>query len=181
MAQFRAAAERALPLAEDAATRAALAAQLADLADLALDGYRAQLGRMAEQVRARQQVGGTSSSAAREVAERRKAVLAQFERDRKDMIMTLVDRGFYESAASLGEKYLEFVGLVALCEATADRGRLDGYMREFAGQGFAETVFAWHVKEGKQAKLLRETPAERKGELGAFLRRGQPEIGRAHV
>ena len=45
MNQFRATAEKALPLAEDSAARSAMATQLSDLADLVLEGYRAQLDR----------------------------------------------------------------------------------------------------------------------------------------
>ena len=157
VAQFAATNDKALPLAEDSSARAALAAQMSDLADLVLDGYRSQLDRM------------PSSSSK---SGRRKAVVSQFERDRRDLVMALVERGFYDSAASLAEKYLEFVGLIALCEATGDRARLDGYMEAFADQGFAQFVFSWHLREGKQAKLLKETPADRKKELGAFLRQG---------
>ncbi len=158
--------EKALPLSEDASARAAIAAQMADLTDLLLDGYRAQLERM----------GAGGGAAARQ---RRKAVLAQYERDRRELIMALVERGFHDPAASLAEKYLEFAALIALCEAAGGRGgggggraRLDSYMETFASHGFAEFVFAWHVREGKQAKLLREVPAERRRELGTFLRQG---------
>ena len=72
------------------------------------------------------------------------------------------------------------MGLIALCEATGDKRRLEEYMETFRDQGFSEFVFAWHVREGKQAKLLKETPMGRKGELGAFLKQGHSKLAWLH-
>ena len=66
----------------------------------------------------------------------------------------LIDAGFTEDAASLAEKYYDFVGLIKICERSGDRARLDRYMEQFAGERFADFVFDWHVRQGKQVKWL---------------------------
>ena len=65
-----------------------------------------------------------------------------------------MDRGFHDEAASLGEKYLEFVALIAVCEAAGNKARLEKYMEVFANHNFADFVFDWHIREGKQVTLL---------------------------
>ena len=77
-----------------------------------------------------------------------------YEKDRQDLIMALVQKQCFDEAASLAEKYLEFNALVKICELTNDHGKLEQYMEMFADQNFSNFVFDWHVREGKQAKLL---------------------------
>jgi len=114
-------------LSESASARAALAAQMADLADLALAGHRGYLDGMKE-------------------GDGKRAAMAQYERERKELVMSLVNSGHLDVAASLAEKYLEFHALVALCEANGDRERLEHYMNAFSEHGFSEFVFSWHVR-----------------------------------
>ena len=80
-----------------------------------------------------------------------------------------VTRGFFEEAASLAEKYLEFTSLIRICEATKDMPRLDRYMDSFSEYNFSSFVFQWHVAEGKQGKLLAEMSGARRADLGRFL------------
>ncbi len=42
-----------------------------------------------------------------------------------------MNRGYHSEAASLAEKYLEFVALIAICEAAGDLARLRAYMERF--------------------------------------------------
>ena len=130
---------------------------MVDLSDLVLDGYRCQLERCS-------------------TGPRKEAVLKIYEKDRKALIMPLVKRSFYEEAASLAEKYLEFTSLIQICEATSDKSRLDRYMDTFAEYNFSAFVFQWHVSEGKQGKLLAEVSGSRRVDLGRFLE-GQGHSG----
>jgi hypothetical protein len=43
-------------------------------------------------------------------------------------------------------------------------------MDQFSEQHFSNFVFDWHVREGKQGKLLAETSSRRQAELGKFLK-----------
>lgn len=98
-----------------------------------------------------------------------------------DPCFILVDKGFYEEAASLAEKYYEFVALIAICNTTNDKERLEHYMDKFSEHNFAEFVFAWHIKEGKQGRLLAESAknSQRQTELGRFLH-GYSDISWMH-
>ncbi len=160
-AQFKRSAESAVPIAEDAETRAKICAQMVDLADVVLDGYRVQLDSL---------LAGDS---------RKDAVYKAYEKDRGKMVSALIDAGFVEEAASLAEKYYDFVGLIRICEATGDGARLERYMEQFSEHRFSNFVFDWHVREGKQGKLLAETSKERQAELGSFLR-GHDKISWLH-
>lgn len=91
-----------------------------------------------------------------------------------------MNRGFYEEAASLSEKYFEFVALVAICEATGDKDRLEEYMERFKTNNFASFVFDWHVREGKQGKLLKELSSGRQDELSRFLQKGHSNLAWMH-
>jgi nuclear pore complex protein Nup133 len=112
--------------------------------------------------------------------ERRKAVLKQYEKDRADLILPLVSKGCYEEATSLGEKYLEFNALVKICELTDDNDRLERYMDIFSEHNFSNFVFDWHVREGKQARLLTQNySGSRNNQLGQYLK-GHSELSWMH-
>ena len=96
VALFRATAETALPMAEDARTKDALCKQMVQIADYVLDGYRSQL----------------ASLPSREGGGRKEAVFKAYEKDRAAIVGALIDAGFPEDAASLAEKYYDFVGLI---------------------------------------------------------------------
>ena len=86
---------------------------------------------------------------------RKDAVFKAYEKDRAAIVGALIDAGFAEEAASLAEKYYDFVGLIKICERSDDRARLDRYMEQFAGENFADFVFDWHVRQGKQVSWPR--------------------------
>ena len=86
----------------------------------------------------------------------------------------------YEEAASLAEKYLEFNALVKICELTEDQEKLEHYMDFFAEQNFSNFVFDWHVREGKQARLLSQNySGQRNKQLGTYLK-GHSELSWMH-
>lgn len=150
--QFNVTLEKTVTIAEDGSVRASLYHQLVELCDLILDGYRTQLE--------------TIRNEDRKLA----VVFKQYEKDRSALILPLVSHGCLEDAASLSEKYLEFNALVKICEATNDSGRLERYMDQFADQDFSDFVFDWHVREGKQSKLLAQSYSSlRQEKLGRFL------------
>jgi len=63
-------------------------------------------------------------------------------------------------------------GLIRVCEITNDNDRLERYMDLFAEQDFANFVFDWHLRQGKQSKLLQHrtyTSGKRQNQLGRFL------------
>ena len=152
--QFQIILEKVIPLAEDASVRKALFGQLVEICDFVLDGYKTQLESI-------------------HTADRQLAVQKEFEKDRASMIQPLVNSGgCMEEAASLAEKYFEFHGLVRICEMTNDNERLERYMDVFAEQDFANFVFDWHLRQGKQSKLLKQrayTTGRRQNQLGRFL------------
>lgn len=159
--QFQLTLNKAVPLAEDAEERKDLYKQLVDLADLVLDGYNGQISTIQD-------------------ASRKSAVLKQYEKDRTALINPLVKQGCLEQAASLAEKYLEFNALVKICELTNDNDRLEKYMDTFSDQNFANYVFDWHVREGKQSRLLAQSyTGHRQGQLGQFLE-GHSQISWLH-
>merc|ERR1719232_1233149 len=78
VALFRATAETALPMAEDARTKGALCKQMVQIADFVLDGYREQLASLSSE-------GG-----------RKNAVFKAYEKDRAAIVGALIDAGFAE-------------------------------------------------------------------------------------
>ncbi|XP_059094944.1 nuclear pore complex protein Nup133-like [Tigriopus californicus] len=151
--------EKGLSLAENKATRVEIVKQVVHLIDFILDGFLCQLNKTKEA--------------------RRPVVLKQYEKNRSELISTLVSKGYLEEATSLAEKYLEFVALIKICEITKNRARLDGYMEEFAEHDFSSFHFDWLVREGKQGMLLSQTSSSRHGELGKFLK-GHSNISWLH-
>ena len=94
-----------------------------------------------------------------------------YERDRSSLVMALVNVGCYEEAACLAEKYHEFSVLVKICELTDDSEKLEHYMEQFSDHNFSNFVFDWHVREGKQAKLLSKNySGNRNNQLGQYLK-----------
>ena len=132
--QFQITLEKIIPLGEDASVRNILFHQLVEICDFVLDGYKTQLDSIPNQ-------------------DRKSAIQKDFEKDRASLILPLVNSGgCMEEASKLAEKYLEFHGLVRICEMTNDNERLERYMDVFAEQDFANFVFDWHLRQGKQSK-----------------------------
>ena len=153
MRQFHLTLNKVTPLAEDSSAKIEFYQQCVELTDFILDGYKNQLGSLWKNI------------------DRQKAVLKMYEKDRQEMIMALVQKQCYEEAASLAEKYLEFNALVKICELTKDHEKLEQYMEMFADQNFSNFVFDWHVREGKQAKLLSQNySGTRNNQLGQYLK-----------
>ena len=69
---------------------------------------------------------------------------------------------------------------MAICEATGDKDRLEEYMERFKANNFASFVFDWHVREGKQGKLLKELSTGRQDELSKFLQKGHSNLAWMH-
>ncbi len=85
--------------------------------------------------------------------------------------MALVRERCLDEAASLAEKYFEFNALVKICEITNDNQRLERYMEVFSEHNFSNYVFDWHVREGKQARLLSQNySSSRSNQLGKYLK-----------
>ena len=152
--QFQITLEKIIPLSEDASVRNVFFQQLIELCDFVLGGYASQLETILNQ-------------------ERKIAVLKEFEKDRASLILPLINSGgCLEDATNLAEKYHEFHGLIRVCEITNDNDRLEKYMDLFAEQDFANFVFDWHLRQGKQSKLLQHrtyTSGKRQNQLGRFL------------
>ena len=152
--QFQITLEKIVPLSEDASVRNVFFQQLIELCDFVLGGYTSQLETILNQ-------------------ERKLAVLKEFEKDRASLILPLINSGgCLEEATKLAEKYHEFHGLIRVCEIANDNDRLERYMDLFAEQDFANFVFDWHLRQGKQSKLLQHrtyTSGKRQNQLGRFL------------
>ena len=152
--QFQITLEKIIPLSEDASVRNVFFQQLIELCDFVLGGYTSQLETILNQ-------------------ERKLAVLKEFEKDRASLILPLINSGgCLEEATKLAEKYHEFQGLIRVCEIANDNDRLERYMDLFAEQDFANFVFDWHLRQGKQSKLLQHrtyTSGKRQNQLGRFL------------
>ena len=152
--QFQLILEKIIPLAEDASVRNVLFKQMIDLSDFILDGYKTQLDSIPTQ-------------------DRKIAFQKEFEKDRVSLILPLVNSGqCFDEVTHLAEKHHEFQGLIRICELTNDNERLDRYMDLFSEQDFANFVFDWHLRQGKQSKLLQQrayTSGKRQNQLGRFL------------
>lgn len=152
MRQFHLTLNKVVPLVDDSSKKIEFYQQALELADFVLEGYKSQLDSIWNDGR-------------------QKAVLKMYEKDRQNLTMALVNLGCYEEAASLAEKYLEFAALVKICENTEDNERLEHYMETFSDQNFSNFVFDWHVREGKQAKLLSQNyTGKRNNQLGQYLK-----------
>lgn len=164
--QFHVTLDKGVPIAEDDNVKGQLFQQMVELADLILDGYRTQL-----------------ESFAADGQQRKAAVVKQFEKDRSAIITPLLGHDeCLEEAGRLSEKYLEFNVLVRICELTGDNERLDKYMDTFADHNFAHFVFDWHLRQGKQSRLLQQrtyNSGRRQNQLGQFLE-GHAQISWLH-
>ena len=180
--QYQMTLDKALPIVEADGVRNQLFKQLIELCDLVLDGYQVQLNSIPAG------------------SDRQQAVLKQYEKDRSLMITPLSKNDsesntndFYhlflfpvqykqcwDEVIGLSEKYLEFNALVKICELSGDNERLEGYMEQFGDQNFANFVFDWHLRQGKQSKLLKQQHNNRRqDQLGAFLE-GHAQISWLH-
>ena len=152
MRQFHLTLTKIVPMVDDPSKKVDFYQHCVEFADFVLEGYKAQIDSIWEEGR-------------------QKAVLKMYEKDRSNLVMALVNLGCYEEAASLAEKYLEFNSLVKICELTDDKEKLEHYMELFADQNFSNFVFDWHVREGKQAKLLTQNyTGNRNNQLGKYLK-----------
>ncbi len=152
MRQFHLTLNKVVPLVDDQFRKTDFFQNAVEIADFVLEGYKSQIDSIWSEAR-------------------QKAVLKMYEKDRSSFVMALVELGCYEEAASLAEKYLEFNALVKICELTGDNEKLEHYMEMFADQNFSNFVFDWHVREGKQAKLLSQNySTSRNKQLGQYLK-----------
>lgn len=133
--------------ASDIRTRTLLYQKLIDITDIVLEGYLYQL------------------KIVKPASDRYKVIRKDFENDRARCIKPLIKVKQYERALSLAEKYEDFDTLITICEITNNNDRLNKYRIEFQESGFAEHLFKWYMKEGKQSKMLVNTSPF----LGKFL------------
>ncbi|KRT80940.1 hypothetical protein AMK59_5694, partial [Oryctes borbonicus] len=125
----------AIKYASDINLTGTLYDQMVCLIDIILDGLKSHM----------ESIKGT---------EKEELLLKQYERDRFQLINQLVMNKQWNSAALLGEKYLDFKILVIICESTDNQQRLDEYMDRFNNEGFSKFVYEWYMQENKQAKLV---------------------------
>ena len=133
--------------ASDIRTRTLLYQKLIDITDIVLEGYLYQL------------------RIVKPTSDRYKVIRKDFENDRARCIKPLIKVKQYERALSLAEKYEDFDTLITICEILNNNDRLNKYRIEFQEKGFAEHLFKWYMKEGKQSKMLVSTSPF----LGKFL------------
>lgn len=124
----------------EGATKASLYDQYVSLVDVILDARKCYV----------ESVRSLNSKQAQHV----EMLLKQYQQERQKLIQPLVDDKEWERAALLAEKYLDFTCLVVICENTNNQQRLDDYLDRFKNEDFAQHVFNWYLREGKQGKLL---------------------------
>ncbi|XKL69512.1 hypothetical protein PGB90_007281 [Kerria lacca] len=95
----------------------------------------------------------------------------QYEIERLSLIQPFMELDEYESAATLAEKYLDFIILVQICDKTKDDDRLMYYMDKYEKKDFAQFLFSWYIREKKQGKLLSQFRSNKKHQqaLAKFL------------
>nr|XP_027199205.1 nuclear pore complex protein Nup133-like [Dermatophagoides pteronyssinus] len=125
--------------------------KLADLADIILDSFVCQLRYL--------------NPANEKFATLRRA----FEMTRYKCLEPLLRIKQHDRAAELAEKYEDFDILIKLCEALDNQEQLKHYSQRFAEKGFAEYLFEWYLKEGKQGKMLSSSTTANNQKLDAFL------------
>ncbi|XP_046910834.2 nuclear pore complex protein Nup133 [Dermatophagoides farinae] len=125
--------------------------KLADLADIILDSFVCQLGYL--------------NPTNEKFATLRRA----FEMIRYKCLEPLLRIKQYDRVAELAEKYEDFDILIKICEALDNQEQLKHYSQRFAEKGFAEYLFEWYLKEGKQGKMLSSSTTANNQKLDAFL------------
>lgn len=123
---------------EDIQLKGAVCQKIVELSDIILDGFVCQLRSI-------------------DSSQRYQAVERSFETCRHKCIEPLIRVRQYDRATALAEKYLDFDILIQICEKLNETERLKRYLVDFAHKGFAEYLFKWYLKEGKQGKLLSMT------------------------
>uniref|UniRef100_T2M845 Nuclear pore complex protein Nup133 n=1 Tax=Hydra vulgaris TaxID=6087 RepID=T2M845_HYDVU len=78
----------------------------------------------------------------------------EYVQQRQNIILSLINHGYYEQAATIGEKYEDFIMLILLCEKTNDSYRLNRYKSMFLSQGFESELYRYYVEKGYWEKLL---------------------------
>jgi nuclear pore complex protein Nup133 len=121
---------------EDIQLKGAICQKIVELSDIILDGFICQLKSIEPN------------------SERHQIVERSFESCRSKCIQPLMKVRQFDRAAALAEKYEDFDILIKLCEELNNPERLQRYIVDFANKGFAEYLFKWYLKEGKQGKML---------------------------
>ncbi|OTF74251.1 nuclear pore complex protein Nup133-like protein, partial [Euroglyphus maynei] len=125
--------------------------KLTDLADIILDSFVCQL----------RYLNPTNEKYA--------TLRRAFEMTRYKCLEPLLRIKQYDRAAELAEKYEDFDILIKICEALDNQEQLKHYSQRFAEKGFAEYLFEWYLKEGKQGKMLSSSTTTNNQKLDAFL------------
>ncbi len=126
----------AFAIEEDIQLKGAICQKIVELSDIILDGFVCQLKSIEPN------------------NERHQIVERSFESCRSKCIQPLMKVRQFDRAAALAEKYEDFDILIKLCEELNNPERLQRYVVDFANKGFAEYLFKWYLKEGKQGKMM---------------------------
>ncbi|XP_055904210.1 nuclear pore complex protein Nup133 [Eupeodes corollae] len=102
-------------------------------------------------------------------------LLQQYESQRKELILILIDEGQYELAAKLAEKYLDFQSLVVICDQTGNQDRLDGYIEKYQEYDFSQFAINWHLRQNRQGDVFERFKGNQAA-LSQFLR-DHPSLG----
>lgn len=140
----------AAAIEDDVQLKGVIYQKIVELADIILDGYLCHLKSIEFDV------------------ERHNAVERTFVAHRTKCLRPLMKVKQFERATALAEKYEDFDVLIRICDELGNRERLQRYIEDFSHRGFADYLFKWYLKEGKQGKMLRE--AADVDSLGNFLK-----------
>ncbi|XP_069118196.1 nuclear pore complex protein Nup133-like [Argopecten irradians] len=151
--QYAVTLDSTMPEVTDTDTMSLFCQQLAQLADIILEGFSTQLESLLQQP---DRMGHY------------RELDRKYQLCRQQLITPLMEKDHMELAASLAEKYYDFDILIQLCEQIDNADRIERYLTQFSDKGFADILYAWYMKEGKLGKLL-SLPAHRHQELGQFL------------
>ncbi|XP_074646097.1 nuclear pore complex protein Nup133-like isoform X2 [Tubulanus polymorphus] len=144
--------ERGFIETHDVSSRRTLLQQVLDIADIILNGYKQQLESL-KPTNKQLEIQNLENT---------------YERERKKLILPLLEMKEYERAVSLAEKYHEFEVLIRVCEETDRQDRLQLYMEQYESQDFAEFAMKWFVEAGKCSKVLK-LPISQRAALGRFF------------
>jgi len=124
------------------------------LADIILDGFVCQL----------------KSIEAKESSELYRTVERSFESVRSKCLKPLLKVKQFDRATALAEKYEDFDVLIRICEELDNKERLERYMSQYSNKAFAQFLFNWYIKEGKQGKMMINTSQSQTQVLSEFLK-----------
>lgn len=138
--QIQLALEQGLPNVDSTKVGAILTCQVILLSDLLLDGYERELALLRST--------GTHQQFA--------SLDEEYQQERQCIVILLVELSYYEEAATLAEKYEDFLSLILLCEKTQDTEKLEHYKQSFGKQGFSEVLYQRYMDTGAWGKLMGE-------------------------